>query len=61
MAHDRFLVTHHWLFLRHRGWLVTNRRRNAGFLGAQRFLDALGFAPLIFPDGFVARLLVARP
>ncbi|HVQ27519.1 MAG TPA: hypothetical protein VMV01_20180, partial [Planctomycetota bacterium] len=62
MAHDRLFVTHHHrLFLPYRGWLVANRLRGAHFLGAQRLLEALGFAPLVLPDRLVARLLVTRP
>src|SRR6185369_17637678 len=62
VAHDSLFVTHHRrLFRPYRGWLLANRLHDASFLGAQRLLEALGFAPLVLPDRLVARLLVTRP
>src|SRR4051812_42030727 len=60
MTHDRFFMTHDRFFVARRRRLGSNRFIRAGFLGPQRFFQALGLAPLIFADRFVARLLMAR-
>jgi hypothetical protein len=58
VAHDRFFPRPYRLLLPHHGLFALNRFRGAGFLGAQRFFQALRFAPLVLADRLMAWLLV---